>query len=95
MLDGDFATILLAKKSSNYWYGLLAESMARNVVGNCEKHQRVKDGMQLGALLARDEWVGATSLHYDDDSSSFDYFDTTYARREWLWQNGRTMGTGR
>lgn len=41
VLDGDFSAILLAEESSDNGAFALSECVSCDVVGNCEKHQRM------------------------------------------------------
>ncbi|PNY28732.1 Vacuolar protein sorting-associated protein vps17 [Tolypocladium capitatum] len=63
MLYGDFASVLLAQQSANNGALLLPQSVSRDVVGYGEEHEGVEDRLELGALLARDEGVGARGIH--------------------------------
>lgn len=63
VLDCDFSTILLSKECSNDRPLLLSQRMSRDVIRDGEENQRVKDRLELRALLARHEGVGALGIH--------------------------------
>jgi hypothetical protein len=51
VFDGDFSAILLAQKSSDNGTLTPSEGVPCDVVGNCEKHQRMQYSLELRALL--------------------------------------------
>lgn len=62
VFDGDFSAILLAEESSDNGALTPSEGVPCDVVGNCEKHQRMQYSLELRALLGGQQRA-LTGLH--------------------------------
>ena len=57
VLDSYLAAILLTQQTPDNRALLIAQGVPRDIVGDCEKDERVKDDLELGAALGGEQGI--------------------------------------